>query len=148
MDSNIKESIRNYYEVYFGIGSIYDKLAKKHGITSGVLFVLYVIYENQNNCTQRLICAKLLYPKQTVNTILDSFHKQGYITKRVANSDKRNKYILLTESGKNYAESVLSAMLHLEETAFERMSEEDRQAMMKGERAFLEQLTQFVDELE
>ncbi|SHK83966.1 DNA-binding transcriptional regulator, MarR family [Anaerocolumna jejuensis DSM 15929] len=148
MRDEIKESIRQYYEVYFEISAVYEKLAKMHGLTSASLFVLQEIYENQGQCTQRLICDRLLYPKQTVNTILDSFEKKGYILKQVADFDKRNKYIQLTESGIKYADSILADMLYLEEESFFNMEEEERNSMINGERAFLNQLTQIMHSLE
>lgn len=148
MINGIRESITGYYEVYFGIGAVYEKLAKMHGLTSGSLFVLYIIHEYPDQCTQHFICEKLLYPKQTVNTILDSFEKKGYISKQVANYDKRNKHILLTESGQKFADCILSDMFHMEEAAFANMDADERKAMLKGERAFLKQLTQIMDSLE
>lgn len=141
MQDDIKRSIREYYDIYFEIGSVYDKLAKSHGITATTLFVLQIIYENQEKCTQRLICEKLFYPKQTVNTILDSLYKKGYIIKQISDFDKRNKYILLTESGKSYTNPVFSDIRHIEEVSFANMEPEQRQGMIKGERAFLEQIT-------
>lgn len=148
MRDDIKESVRQYYEVYFEISAVYEKLAKMHGLTSASLFVLQEIYENQGQCTQRLICDRLLYPKQTVNTILNSFQKKGYILRQVADSDKRNKYIQLTESGIKYADTILAEMLYLEEESFFNMEEEERKSMINGERAFLNQLTQIMHSLE
>lgn len=148
MRDDIRKAITDYYEVYFSINAVYEKLAKMHGLTSSTLFVLHTIYENQGQCTQRLICDKLFYPKQTVNTILDSFGKKGFILKQVADFDKRNKYILLTESGKRYAESVIADMLYMEEAAFTNMDTAERQAMLSGEHAFLKQLTRILNSLE
>ncbi len=148
MPNEIRETIKNYYEVYFGISAIYEKLAKMYGLTSSSLFVLHTIYENQDGCTQRFICERLLYPKQTVNTILDMFEKKGYISKEIANADKRNKYIVLTEAGMQYAAGVLSDMLRMEELSFSNMDASERKAMVNGERAFLEQLTQILHLLE
>ncbi len=148
MINDIKESIEDYYDVYFGMGAIYEKLAKMHGLSSISLFVLYMLQEYPDQCTQRFICEKLFYPKQTVNTILYSFEKKGYILKEIANYDKRNKHISLTESGQKYAGSILSDMIHIEETAFLNMGADERKAMLRGENAFLEQLTLAFNSLE
>ena len=148
MLGEIREAIKSYYEVYFAISAIYEKLAKIHGLTSSSLFVLYMLYEYQGQCTQHFICEKLLYPKQTVNTILAAFANKGYISKAVAPADKRNKQIFLTETGKQYAGLVLAAMLHMEEVSFANMDAAKRNAMLNGERAFLQQLTQSLHSLE
>lgn len=108
MLDEIKENIRSYYDVYFGIGVIYERLAKAHGLTPSSLFVFYMVHEYPVQCTQHFIYEKLFYPKQTVNTILDSFEKKGYISKKISSYDKRNKNSLLTEAGQKYADSILS----------------------------------------
>nr|WP_288827529.1 MarR family winged helix-turn-helix transcriptional regulator [uncultured Clostridium sp.] len=145
--NEIREAIRSYYDVYFGFNAIYEKLAKMHGITASSLFVLYMIKEYPDQCTQRLICEKLCFPKQTVNTILDLFEKKGYIFKKVSSQDKRNKNIFFTQAGKNYSESILSDMLYLEESAFSNMPLEESRAMLHGEHIFLEQLTNALNTL-
>lgn len=147
MTNEIWESIRNYYDVYFGFNAIYEKLAKMHGITTSSLFVLYMIKEYPDQCTQRLICEKLCFPKQTVNTILDLLEKKKYILRKVSSYDKRSKNIFFTEAGRIFAESILSDMLYLEESAFSNLPPEERRAMLHGERAFLEQLTNALNTL-
>ncbi len=148
MNDEIKNYIKSYYDVYFGINALYERWAKERGLTSNALFVLYVIHAYPDQCTQRLICEKLLIPKQTVNTILSSFGKKGYIRKEIAGDDKRNKFILFTEEGQKYADLLLTDMLHFEESALMNMSSDERASMMKGSLAFLEQLTRALNVLE
>lgn len=145
MTDEIWESIQSYYEVYFGIGAIYEQLAKIHGITSSALFVLGMIYEFPDECTQSVICSKLFYPKQTVNAILDTFEKQGHITKETSHSDKRNKNIRLTDEGRAYACRIISSMERIEEAAFTNMYPEARRWMRESEREFLKQLSSAMD---
>lgn len=146
MEKAIRETVKNYYDVFFGIGALYERFAKSHELTSTSLFVLYVIHEYPDQCTQRFICEKLFYPKQTVNTVLNLFEKKGLIKREIASSDKRNKYIMLTDPGKDYAERILGSMLTLEEKAFLNMGEAKRVGMLEGERSFLEQLTKLFSE--
>ena len=145
MTDDIRKSIHSYYDVYFGIGAIYERFAKAHDITSTAMFVLFMVKEFSSACTQRFICDKLMYPKQTVNTILDAFEKQGYITKQIAPTDKRSKYILLTDAGHAYADRMIYDMQQLEETAFTGMRTDQRHGMRDGEQAFLEQLSRAMD---
>lgn len=129
----IRESIKRYYNVYFNMGAIYERLAKMHGLTSSSLFVLDVLHAYPKGCTQRFICESLFYPKQTVNAILNAFEKKGYIKKEIDHYDKRNKNVLLTESGSNYARIILCDMFYMEETAFAKMEKEKREAVIQGE---------------
>lgn len=145
MSNEIKDEIKSYYDFWFGISAFYEKWAKSHGLTSNALFALYTIHEYPNQCTQRLICEKLLFPKQTVNTILETFEKKGYIRKKVADEDKRNKYILLTDEGRQYADEILSHLFHFEEHALLKMDSNERTTMIKNSHAFLKQLLQALE---
>lgn len=145
---NIKESIQAYNENFFAIDAVYQRLAKYHGVTMSALFVLHVVYEERENCTQRMICEKLDFPKQTVNTILDSFEKKGYLYRTVSQSDKRAKHIVLTESGVLYAQRISADLDFLEENAFLQMTAEQREWFIRGESAFLLQLSKTMDMLE
>lgn len=138
----IRIQIKEYYAAYFAVNAAYESWAKEHGLTANALFVLYVIQEFAEQCTQKLICEKLLLPKQTVSTILETFEKKGYVTKETAASDKRNKYILFTEAGRKYADEILASLLHFEEKAFRGMERKERAAFIRSNLAFQEQLIQ------
>lgn len=141
MNHDIKTDIRNYYSFWFGINALYEAWAKKHGLTSNALFTLYIIHESPTHCTQRFICERLLLPKQTVNTILDSFEKKGYITKKVMSEDRRNKHVLLTESGMEYTDRLLAELYHFEEQALLSMAPENRAGMIENSHLFLNRLS-------
>jgi DNA-binding MarR family transcriptional regulator len=141
----IRDHIKTHYRVFFSTNAIYGKLAKKHGLTACSLFVLHVIYEYPEQCTQRLICEKLLYPKQTVNAILDSFEEKKYIKREAVPGDRRSKHIVLTPTGRSYADGVLSDMFQLEESALLNLEPELRKAMLQGELAFYEQLQRLLE---
>ena len=95
----IKQDIERYYNFWFTTDKIYDTWAKKQGISINELFVLFVIAENPNTCTQQRICQKLLLPKQTVNSILLKFEKEGYVKKQPSRQDRRSKILTFTEEG-------------------------------------------------
>lgn len=140
MDDEIKESIKSYYDFYFGLSSVYENWAKQHDLTVNSLFVLYTIQEYTNECTQSLICEKQFLPKQTVNTILDNLEKKGMIIKKISEEDKRTKFILFTQKGRIYAESLLMELYQFEEKAFKQMHHFQREAMIQNSHVFLKQL--------
>jgi DNA-binding MarR family transcriptional regulator len=148
MQQDMKELLRQYYDVFFAMGAVYDRIAQKHGITSSMLFVLQIIYEFPDECTQRFICEKLFYPKQTVNTMLTSLEKNGYVIKKVSPHDKRSKIISLTDAGKAYTGKIINEMTYLEESAFLKMSVDEINAMLQGEYAYLKHLTEALDSLD
>lgn len=143
MGSNdILNSIKSYYDVYWGINSIYEQWARKHGLTINSLFTLSIIQDSCGQCTSRLLCEKLLLPKQTVNTILDSLEKKGYIMRETAADDKRSKNIVFTENGREYAAPLLADLLEFEQEAFRNMTAEERDWMIQGNYAFYHSLKQ------
>ena len=133
----MKSYIQGYYDFWFGINNLYETWAKNKGMTSSSLFVLYIIHENEGNCTQKMICERLLLPKQTVNTILNTFEKTGLISRHVSKKDRRNKIIAFTKEGKVYAGSILEELYELEKKAILTISLNDRILISEKSSLFL-----------
>lgn len=140
MSSELKSVMDSYYDYWFGMSAFYESWAKRRGLTANGLFALYVIHENPAHCTQRQICEKLLLPKQTVNTILESFEKKGYVIKKVVEEDRRNKHLILTPSGQSYTDELLSELFGFEERALLQMQPAERTALVESSHLFLKEL--------
>lgn len=85
----------------------YDRCAKKHGLTVNELFVLDILWFAPNGCTQKEISDRMSANKQTINAIITRFDKQGFISYAEVKEDRRNKRIVLTDSGKVYAKNII-----------------------------------------
>lgn len=140
MINDLKSVMDSYYEYWFGMSAFYETWARKRGLTANGLFALYVIHENPAHCTQRLICEKLLLPKQTVNTILESFEKKGYVLKKVVEEDRRNKHLILTPSGQSYTDELLAELFCFEARALQNMQSAERTQLLESSHLFLKQL--------
>ena len=136
MNENIRAEIDAYYENWFRLNEAYSAWAQKRGTTDNLLFTLYEIGAARQDCTQQLICKKLFLPKQTVSFLLAKLEKQGIIVRKENPKDRRNKLIFLTESGREYAHHILSALDEAEIRAFRSMPPRARKAMTEGLRAF------------
>lgn len=132
MAKSVKEDIKKYYDLWFNFNNIYERWAKAHGLTVNTLFVFYTINENEGICTQQFISEKLLLPKQTINSILQTIQKNGYIQMTADENDKRNKLISLTHYGKQYIEKLLGELYRFEEDAFTSMDDQQRTDMLEG----------------
>jgi len=106
------------------IDSLYDGYAKSVGLNYAAISILELLLENDKTYTQKDICEKLDLPKQFVHSIISGFYEQGYISFEEA-KDRRNKIILVTDSGKDYAKSVLSPLNDAEEAAWSSLSSEE-----------------------
>ena len=70
MHKELQRIRHGYYDLWFGTNAVYERWAKSHGLNNDLLLTLYLLKEFPNDCTQHLICEKLMLPKQTVNSIL------------------------------------------------------------------------------
>ena len=57
-----------------------------------------MLKEFPNDCTQHLICEKLMLPKQTVNSILSGL-EDSFVGKIISPTDKRVKLLVFTSQG-------------------------------------------------
>ena len=102
-------SVQNYTNQYCSYihewDAVYEEYAKSVGLSTG-LIVLYEIYEIEN-CTQKKLGEYCFIPKQTVNAVVTSFYKKGWITLEEMPQDRRNKTIHLTEKGRKDTEEII-----------------------------------------
>ena len=129
---NISQYLKVYYESWFRINNAYNIWAQKRGVNYNTLFVLYEVYNNSINCTQRSICENLVLPKQTVSTILDRLEKEEYVYREINERDRRNKIVILTIKGEKFASELLAELEKAEVEAYNNLSKEERYAVTKG----------------
>lgn len=118
---------------------LYRIWAKRNHISYNALIALYTL-DDYGSCTQKQICQWWALPKQTVHGILADFEKQGYITTSVSSENKRERLICFTEEGKRYAESILLPLYKMEETAMDKLGEEQREQLIRSNSAYYELL--------
>lgn len=114
-----RERMDAFNEYWFAINDMYEKWAKRHGIGSCELFILCSLSEGGHS--QKEICDKWLFPKQTVCGIVKNFHGKGLVAERTSDADRRRKIVVLTEEGERYAKDILDGMRAAEELAMEKM---------------------------
>ncbi len=104
------EQLQRYYALWKESNAIYEEWAKKQGLSSNGLLILYSLYDDSEGCTQKTISQKWCIPKQTVNTILKDFAKRGFIEMLSTQEDKRNKAIQLTLTGRLFAGNIMEKL--------------------------------------
>lgn len=108
--------------------ALYARTATVLGIGYPELMVLYALVV-EGDMTQRQISENYGLLKQTVNTVVKSLHTRDYILLAPGTTDKREKVVSLTESGREYAEHLLQPLLAAEERAYQIIGAERSQAM-------------------
>ena len=92
------------------------------------LMVLYTLLSD-TPLTQKNIVEEVGLVKATVNTVIRDLKKREYVVLTASKTDRREKYILLTDSGRKYAEETVSPLLDAEER-ITRMIGKDRMQQM------------------
>jgi DNA-binding MarR family transcriptional regulator len=119
----------------------YSEYAKSAGLTFSGFIVLGILWK-EGKTTQSHIMKLSCLPKQTVNTIIKSYNKQGIIIQSEdENKDKRNKYITFTAEGKKYADKIIKKVKEAEINALDKIGEEKA-------RMLLEILTEYKNNLQ
>lgn len=117
------------WQVWGQAGSLYDFWAASKNINYYLLFVLYAL-DGQKTMTQKKICNSTGLTKQTVNNVIRSLKKEGYVTLSPGSGDKREKQVSLTEKGASYSRELLTPLQELEHRVMQIMGSERVQQMI------------------
>lgn len=106
-----REEVRNYVNQYCKLRDVqfaaYELYARKYNLTAKELFVLDIVWFAQDGCLQSEICERLSATKQTVSAIIKKFWKMGYLSLTESETDRRNKIVRFTDTGKEYAAKII-----------------------------------------
>ena len=111
-------------EIWHKINNLYDSYAKSVGLNFTTILVLQLLFDSDEVYTQKELCEKLDLPKQLINSIMKTFWEQGYIELKEA-KDRRNKKILVTDRGRQYALEVLKPLEDAETMVWDSFSVEE-----------------------
>lgn len=125
-----EEKIKEFCDAWQTLGIIYEDYARKAGVSYNSLYILSAIQQSEN-CTQKQICETTLLPKQTVNNVVTSFYKSGYIGLCELPENRRIKVIHLTESGKKYADELLPKIYRSNVQAMETLTKEQQETLIQ-----------------
>ena len=118
---NNKEIINQYVNDYCKLrnrqNAVYSIYAKKFNLTTIELFVLDILWFEENECTQKMICERLSINKQTISSIINKFIKLGYFSFEEVETDKRNKKIVFTKEGYEYTKQIIPPAAEAENIA-------------------------------
>ncbi len=106
--------------------SFYDEFAKQCNVSSALLWVMYALNDGKPH-TQIKISNDWELPKTTVNTVIKDIQKSGYIELIPIKGKRREMSIILTESGKDFADHMLSDLYKKEADVYKTLSMEEKE---------------------
>ena len=124
--------IERYNALWRETNALYEAWAKQHQLSYHELLALLSISQADGHCTQKLICAQWLFPKQTTHSILKNFVQKGWIEFVPLRRDRRQKEIRLTEHGKQYTQRIVDALTEHENRVFERLGEKRTEELLRA----------------
>lgn len=123
MKKELQQKIKDLGAAFNKIDGLYSLLAKKYNINGMAMNILCDFYTYER-LTQKQISERYMLPKQSVNNVIQSLKQDGYITLTSGLEDKREKYIELTEKGRQYSAELLKPFTSIEESIYEKMGED------------------------
>ena len=120
----LDEARTRFKEIWHRVDSLFNAYAKSKGLNFTSLIILEFLYDADGVYTQKDLCEKLGLPKQFVNAIIKSFWEQGHVELKEA-KDRRNKNIILTASGREYAGGIMRCLRDAEDRAWECFADEE-----------------------
>lgn len=121
MEKPVLSNIQYINRLYKEQDDIYKTYAAKCGISPAAFWVFYFLCSADKPYTQHDICTAWFYPKQTVNSVIDSLIKDGYAVKKpMAGSNK--KTIELTKYGEKFCNEKIMPIIEAEEKSFLKFS--------------------------
>lgn len=130
MEKHLTDPLAVFNQVYKEMDEIYHLYAKQHRISDTALWLMYSLYQSETAYTQREFCSDWHYPPQTINSALKNFEKQGIIELQSIPDNQKNKLIVLTQKGKDWAENIISPLILAERRSFQGMKKEEREALL------------------
>lgn len=108
--------------------ALYAKAASVLGVGYPEMMVLYAL-ETMGELTQKQIAENFGMQKQTVHTVVSALQKKDCLRLEACEGDKREKRIVLTESGREYARKIISPLVKTEDKIYETIGNERLRAI-------------------
>lgn len=142
---NIKDEIKSFSESLDLMNRVYEDYSKMVGLPYTSMQILNLINEIES-CSQKFICDVTFLPKQTVNTIVSNFYKDGILELKENPTNRRSKMIYLTEYGKEFTNKIIPKIRNAEIRAMKRLTAEQRKAFIEGMKLYTETLNEIMKE--
>ena len=130
-DNTMHQQEQRFCDLMQRMDRLYEAYAKAKGMTYMSMTVLECICTHRDSCTQKLICEETHYPKQSVNLIVKSFWQEGLVALEELPEDRRNKRIVLTEKGEDYAKRTVDELWRIDEAATAQLTGSQREELLR-----------------
>ena len=124
-----RQYIVEYTQLQKECDTLYHKAATELGLSDCAFWILYSLFDSQEEMKQSDICEAVSISRQTVNSALKKLEKDGYV-KLCKIKGKIGKSIHLTEQGNEFATKKIKPLMKAEELACASFSEEEKETFL------------------
>ncbi|MDY2777539.1 MAG: MarR family transcriptional regulator [Collinsella sp.] len=126
--------------MYNAANRLYAQFATSCGLSSCAYWMLYELERMGGSSSLRLLDSQWSYSRQTINSALKSLEARGLIELVFEEGSKKSKEARLTERGREFVARNLVPAMEAEERAFERLTECERETMLRLVRKYTDAL--------
>lgn len=148
MDQQAAEQLETLNRQLSDLISIYRDAINHTGVSENEYWVWHTLLNIEGEFSQQDICSLWALSKQTINTIVASMVKKGYVTLKTAPGSHNRKMIHLTPSGREYGAVIVTPIANAEESAFNKVPLEVRLACSLALEKYLVALREEMSALE
>ena len=130
MKQNIPTQLIAFNQVHKEMDIVYHNYAKDFGLSDTAFWILYSVSEHNGSITQSGLCADWSYTPQTVNSALKDLEKRNIIVLEPVPANRKNKWITLTDTGKDLVYRSVIPLMQAEWDSFAALSEEERELLL------------------
>lgn len=148
MKRNTQAHLKTFNQIYKEMDVVYHNYAKSCGLSDMAYWILYSLSENDGFFTQRDFCKEWSFAPQTVNSALKDLEKKNIIFLEPVPGNKKNKWIRLTENGKEFMEHIIFPLVRTECESFEALSQEECELMLSSIQKYVSVLKEKISRLD
>ena len=130
VDSEISALLSDLNTAIIRIRGAYLAWTKARGMNYHEMLIFYSLRDGKV-CSQKQICNHYVLPKQTVNNIVNSLKKRGFLRLETDARNRKEKLLRLTPSGQTYVEEYRKILFEFEKTAVNRVGASELRAMTR-----------------
>lgn len=132
MNKQVKEQLEVIDQQIKDLVGIYRNAVARSGISENEFWIWYSLIIIGGDYSQQDISDMWSLSKQTVNTIISNMVKKEQIILEVIPGTRNRKAIRLTESGREYGESIVLPIASAEQRALEKLPLKERVACINA----------------
>lgn len=126
MERDVSNTLETMNRQFKELASLYHEEAGQYNITSNEFWVWYSLMTQEGEQSQQSICENWSLSKQTINSVVKSMMRRGFVYLESIPGTRNKKSINLTEKGREFGEQVILRVYQAEQRAVARLTADER----------------------